>query len=189
MKLWTVLALSSDFTTMASLSCSVVRPNSRGWVDYFTHENPPAEEESIAARVKAFHARIKTSPPPPTAVTLPNRRGWVGYFAEVEFPTPAFLEAMDGDIISLLAQIHPDMMLSEDAMYGLKQIVRLTVEALVKNLAVGGHVNLTPYPYNGSVHPLSFLFATTITRRDMQSAVREVFGGELAKVRCMCIAR
>jgi len=174
---------------MASLSCSVVQPNSRGWVDYLAHEKPSAEEESIAARVKAFHARIKTSPPPPTAVTRPNRHGWVGYFAEVEFPPPALLEAMDGGIIGVLGQVHPDMMLSEDAMYTLKQIVRLTCEALVKNLAVGGHVDLTPYPYDDSVHPLSFLFVTTVTAKDVQSAVRDVFEGDLVEVRCVCMAR
>ena len=150
---------SSDFTTMASLSASVVQPNSRGWVGYLTHEKPSAEDEQPIKK-----ARIESPPPPPpTGVTLPNRRGWVGYFAEVELPPPAVFEAMDVAIISVLAQLHPDTTLSEDAVYTLKQMVRLTCETLVKSLAVGGHA--------------------TVTAQEMESAVREVFEGELAMVR------
>ena len=43
-------------------------PNSRGWVDYLTHDKPATEEEPLAKK-----ARIESPPTPPqTGVTLPN---------------------------------------------------------------------------------------------------------------------
>lgn len=145
---------------MASSSLSVVQPNSRGWVAYFTHEKPSAEDEQPMKK-----ARIKPPPPPPlTAVTLPNRRGWVGYFAEVEFPPPTLFETIESAILSVLAQVTgDDFMLSEDAKHMVVQMVRFTCNTLVKNLAVGGH--------------------TAVTTQDMEITVREVFEGELAEVR------
>ena len=152
-----------DYFTEVDLMSS--QPNSRGWVSYLTHEKPSAEDEQPIKK-----ARIESPPPPPsTAVTLPNRRGWVGYFAEVEFPPSALFEAIESAVLSVLYQVHPDCMLSEDAKHMVGQMVRLTCESLVKNLAVGGH--------------------TTVTTQEMESAVREVFEGELAMVRCACMAR
>jgi hypothetical protein len=155
-----------DFTTMASLSCSLVQPNSRGWVGYLTHEKPSAEDEQPIKK-----ARVRSpSPPPPTGVTLPNRHGWVDYFAEVEFPPPALLDGLSTDVPTLLAALHEDLTISDDAVNRIIIITRLTCEALIKSLVVSGH--------------------TTVTTECMGAAVREVFVGELgelAKVRCNCV--
>lgn len=148
---------------MSSLPASVVKPNSRGWVSYLTHEKPAAEDEPPIKK-----ARVET-PAPPNAVTLPNRRGWVGYFAQVEFPPPALFDTIESAVVSVLDQIYPDLTLSDDTMYILKQMVRLTFEALVKNLAAGGHA--------------------AVTTQEMETAVRQVFAGEFAKVRRACMAR
>lgn len=154
-----------DFTTMASLSCSVVQPNSRGWVGYLTHEKPSAEDEQPIKK-----ARIESPPPPtPTGVTLPNRRGWVDYFAVVEFPPPALFEAMESAVLSVLTQVDPDLNISEDAKHRVVQMTRIMCEALVENLAAGGH--------------------TTVTTQEVESAGREVFEFDLDMVRRACMVR
>ena len=138
-------------------------PNSRGWVDYLTHDKPATEEEPLAKK-----ARIESPPTPPqTGVTLPNRRGWVGYFAEVEFPPPALLDAIESSVLSVLTQLHPSLTISDDAVNRIVIITRLTCEALIKSLVVSGH--------------------TTVTTECMGAAVREVFVGELAKVTYNCV--
>ena len=97
-----------------------------------------------------------------------NQRGWVNYFvAEVELPPPALLDGLSTDVPTLLAALHEDLTISDDAMNRIVIITRLTCEALIKSLVVSGH--------------------TTVTTECMGAAVREVFVGELVKVRCNCV--
>lgn len=136
--------------------------NSRGWVSYFQHEKPSIEDEPSIKK-----ARVESPQPPPpsaAAAALPNRRGWVDYFAEVELPPPALFAGLASGVRAALAPIHPDATISEDAVDVVVQMMRLTCEALVKSLAVAGHTN--------------------VTTQEMESAVREVFAGEFAKVSC-----
>lgn len=143
-------------------TASVDPPNSRGWVSYFPHEKPSIEDEPSIKK-----ARVESPQPPPpsaAAAALPNRRGWVEYFAEVELPPPALFAGLASGVRAVLAPIHSDATISEDAVDVVVQMMRLTCEALVKSLAVAGHTN--------------------VTTQEMESAVREVFAGELAKVSC-----
>lgn len=144
-------------------TAAVDPPNSRGWVSYFPHEKPSIEDEPS---IKKARVESPQPPPPPSAAAaaLPNRRGWVEYFAEVELPPPALFAGLASGVRAALAPIHPDATISEDAVDVVVQMMRLTCEALVKSLAVAGHTN--------------------VTTQEMESAVREVFAGELAKVSC-----
>jgi hypothetical protein len=82
----------------------------------------------------------------------------------VELPPPALFAGLASGVRAVLAPLHSDATMSEDAVDVVVQMMRLTCEALVKSLAVAGHTN--------------------VTTQEMESAVRELFAGELTKVSC-----